>query len=76
MPGPGDAKAAGTQPSSCGVSRREKLLRVRAEEPTWGEQGAEMGRGCLSKVGSRRTERSSWPKQGVTKSRFREVIRS
>lgn len=53
MPGPRDTKAAGTQPSSCGVSRREKLLRMRAEEPTWGEQGAGVGRGCLGKTGSK-----------------------
>lgn len=53
MPGPRDTKAAGTQPSSCGVSRREKLLRMRAEELTWGEQGAGVGRGCLGKMGSK-----------------------
>ena len=53
MPGPGDAKAAGTQLSFCMVVRGEKHLRMRAEEQTWGGQGVEVGRGCLGKVGSK-----------------------
>ena len=76
MPGPGDAKAAGTQPSFRGVGRREKHLR-RGQRSRLGV-GREWSRGEAAWVrgGVRRTERPLWTKLRVTKGSFWEVIRS
>lgn len=76
VPGPGDAKAARTQPSFCGVGRREKHLRMRAEEPTGVGRECRWGEAAWVRRGVRRTERSLWPKLRVTKGSFWEVIRS